>query len=90
MQRDSPVLAGETRVAEVNAAPTQIHLPSPSLWPVTLAGGITLLCGGVAITWLFSAAGGLVILVALVGWVRDLRREAGGMPGHEREEAGHG
>ena len=87
--RDEPPVAVGARGTEAEAE-AQAHLPGPSLWPITLAGGIALLCAGVATTWLFSAAGVVIILVALGGWIRDLRREAGRAPDPAREEASHG
>ena len=44
-----------------------------SIWPVVCAGGIALLAFGVLTSLLFSAAGALLLVCALVGWVAELR-----------------
>jgi hypothetical protein len=58
------------------AASTRPHLPAASLWPVTLALGATLLGAGVVTHWLFSLAGGMVMVLALGGWVQEMRQAA--------------
>jgi hypothetical protein len=50
-------------------------LPAPTVWPATVAAGLTLLAASVATSYLV-ALGGLVLLVqGLWGWVRDLLGE---------------
>jgi len=52
------------------------HLPSPSVWPVTLAAGVTLVGFGV-LTSLFLSVLGLALMAwALVSWIQDLRHGA--------------
>ena len=53
----------------------EVHLPEPSIWPVVLALGITLLLFGVVSSYVFSAAGVLLIAGALAGWIGELRHE---------------
>ncbi len=55
--------------------PEGVHLPAPSIWPVVLAAGITLLLFGVVTSLAFSVAGALLAIVALAGWIGELRRE---------------
>ena len=50
-------------------------LPGPTLWPMTLAGGATLLAAGVATSYFVSAAGLILMVMAVRGWVRDLQQE---------------
>ena len=56
-----------------------VHLPGPSFWPAGLALGIVLFSVGPAfqytIAWLFVAAGGLLSVCSLVGWVLEIRNE---------------
>jgi hypothetical protein len=53
-----------------------IHLPGPSLWPVTLALGITLIVSGpLVVQSAFSIAGALLSAYAIARWVVELRRE---------------
>ena len=59
------------------AAPA--HLPEPSFWPAGLALGIVLLSIGPAfqytMAWLFVAAGGLLSVCSLGGWISEIRKE---------------
>ena len=50
-----------------------VHLPSPSVWPVTLAGGIALLGFGVLTSLALSALGAVLLVWALTGWIQELR-----------------
>lgn len=51
-----------------------VHLPEPSVWPVTLALGFTLLAAGLVVHATFAVAGALLIILAAWGWVGELRR----------------
>jgi len=56
-----------------------IHLPSPSYWPIILAFGMTLIAIGAVATVFISIVGVVVLLVAIVGWTwenRDAEQEA--------------
>jgi cytochrome c oxidase subunit 1 len=59
------------------AAP-EIHMPSPSYWPIVLAFGLTLIATGVIFGTLISLLGVIVLLVAIAGWTRENRRNAAG------------
>ena len=60
---------------------TNVHLPSPSYWPIVLGGGI-LLVGYGLIYNLWLAAAGLVLLVAAIyGWILE--------PADDPDAAGH-
>jgi hypothetical protein len=48
-------------------------LPQPGYWPAALAFGITFMLWGVVTTYLVSAVGLLVSVVALAGWIGALR-----------------
>lgn len=50
-----------------------IHLPSPSYWPIVLAMGMTFVAVGVVSSILISLAGLVVILVATAGWTFENR-----------------
>jgi hypothetical protein len=44
-----------------------------SVWPMVAAGGLTLALFGLVIaTWVFSVVGAVVLVVGIVGWVREL------------------
>lgn len=51
----------------------EIHLPSPSYWPIILAFGIALIAVGVVSTILISLVGIVVLLVAIAGWTWENR-----------------
>jgi hypothetical protein len=44
-----------------------------SIWPAALAAGFALLLFGLVTSLAFSAAGGLMMLGALGGWIGELR-----------------
>lgn len=51
------------------------HLPSPSIWPVTLALGVSLAAVGVITSWVLIVAGAAVTVLAIGAWVADALRE---------------
>ena len=50
-------------------------LPEPSIWPVTLALGITFLVWGLVTSLIITGVGVALFAVALAGWIRDIRHE---------------
>lgn len=59
-----------------------IHLPSPSFWPIILAFGMALIAIGVVSTIIVSIVGVVVLLVAIAGWTLE-NRAAGKEAHHE-------
>ena len=51
-----------------------IYLPSPSLWPVVVAAGFTLVMFGVIIHPGFVALGILMMILGLARWIGELFR----------------
>jgi hypothetical protein len=51
----------------------QIHLPAPSVWPLTVGAGASLMAFGVATSLALSAMGVVLLAWGLVGWIQDLR-----------------
>lgn len=49
------------------------HVPSPSIWPVTVAGGFTLVGFGVLTSFALSLFGVLLMAWGLFGWIQELR-----------------
>jgi hypothetical protein len=49
------------------------HLPSPSVWPATVAGGVTLLLFGVLTAPALSVLGGVLMAWGLYSWIQELR-----------------
>jgi hypothetical protein len=57
-----------------------IHLPEPSYLPVTLAFGIMASLVGIITTWVISAIGVVIVLVALFRWIGKTRAEMAELP----------
>ena len=53
----------------------EVHLPSPSIWPAALAGGLTLLFFGLLTNYAFCAFGAALMAYALRGWIGELRHD---------------
>ncbi|MGI8827189.1 MAG: aa3-type cytochrome oxidase subunit IV [Chloroflexota bacterium] len=53
-----------------------IHLPPPSIWPITMAFGIALGFAGLVFTLVVSFVGLFFAFVALVSWIQELRHES--------------
>ena len=49
------------------------HLPSPSVWPFTLASGLTLVGFGVLTSLALSVLGVCLLAWALYGWITEVR-----------------
>ena len=70
----------------------QIHLPPPSMAPVTIGIGITILSFGILYGLVLLVIGGLIFLAGLAGWlIEDARAfsHAGDGTGHGHAEGGH-
>jgi hypothetical protein len=52
-----------------------IHLSPQSIWPITFAAGIAIVGAGAVTMWPVSGLGIIVIFIALVNWVQELRHE---------------
>ena len=50
-----------------------IHMPSPSFWPIVLAFGMALIATGVVSTFIVSIVGVVVLLIAIAGWSMENR-----------------
>jgi cytochrome c oxidase subunit 1 len=60
----------------------EIHLPSPSFWPILLAFGILLMAVGVVSLSIVSLVGVVVVLAAIVGWTWENRASSMEEDGH--------
>jgi len=52
--------------------PEKIELPSPTVWPIVLAFGLTLLAGGLVTTAAISILGAVLAVTGAVGWFRHV------------------
>ncbi len=71
-----------TEPKETQAPPSgeEIHLPGPTIIPVTTAIGITLTVIGTTIDWIWTALGLIIFLTSVVIWIRDSRRDFEALP----------
>ncbi len=58
----------------------EIHLPGPTLIPIVTAAAITLIVVGTTIDWIFSALGGVILIICIVRWIGDTRRDVAALP----------
>lgn len=66
--------AGQDRSDRERAGQVSFHLPSPSVWPVVVAAGLTLLMFGFITHPGFVAMGILLMILGLGRWVGELLR----------------
>jgi membrane-bound ClpP family serine protease len=66
----------------------QIYLSGPSVMPVLFAAGLAGVVIGLYAWWPYAAIGGVVLFVALVGWLRANRRDIAAMPNEQQTETG--
>lgn len=52
-----------------------VRIPPPTIWPATLALGITGMAFGVVTQWILSAAGLFLFLLGAHGWIEDLKKD---------------
>jgi hypothetical protein len=57
-----------------------IHLPPPSIWPVVLAVGLSVLLLGLVLNVPLLIVGTVITVASLALWVRDARREFADLP----------
>jgi hypothetical protein len=61
--------------------PTElVYVPDPSWTPVLVAWGIAGLLVGIFAGWVWSVAGGVLALLALVVWIRHVREDLKRLP----------
>lgn len=53
-------------------APDSLEMPAPTAWPIVLAAGVTLLAAGPVTSFALSAVGALLVIIAAVGWAREV------------------
>jgi hypothetical protein len=62
----------------------EIHLPGPSLLPIISAAAVTGIVIGTTIWWVWSAIGGVVLIICLFLWVSDTSRDVASLPEEHR------
>ncbi len=61
---------------------TDVHLPSPSYWPLVLAVGLPLITYGLIYSRWFCVVGGLLVVTAIWGWVMEPSTDPDADHGH--------
>jgi hypothetical protein len=65
---------------EVPPVGEEIHLPGPTILPLLMAVGITLLLVGITTFIELTVAGGLLTIGCAVRWIKDTRHEIDELP----------
>jgi len=68
--------------ASAPAASEEVHIPGPTVVPLVAAIAITLIVIGTTLGWWLSIVGAVVLVVTVVRWVRDTRRDVAALPEH--------
>ncbi len=55
--------------------PLPEKVPRPTYWPAVLALGSVLMMLGIVTTWVISVTGLVLFILALVGWIGEMRHE---------------
>jgi Flp pilus assembly protein TadB len=58
----------------------ELHLPGPSVLPFAAAIAITMVVIGTTINLIISIVGLIALVVIIVRWVRDTRRDVAALP----------
>jgi Flp pilus assembly protein TadB len=66
--------------SEAPDAGESIHLPEPSYLPVVVAFGTTVALVGIVLNVAIVAIGVVILLVAVVRWIRQTREEMADLP----------
>jgi hypothetical protein len=62
----------------------EVHMPEPSLVPILNAVGLTIALVGLTISFYLTAIGGVLFLVTLVKWIRDVTHDISELPAEHR------
>ena len=64
----------------VPEAGEQVHLPGPTYLPAWTAFGITIALVGVILSWVITAIGAAIAIVAIARWMREARDDISQLP----------
>jgi len=73
-------MASESPIETRDTTPSTMQLPAPTVWPIVLAFGLTLIFAGLVTSISVSILGVVLALAGTIGWFRDI------LP-HEAHEA---
>ena len=63
--------AEEIMAEQERNADKHIHMPSPSYWPIVLAGAVPVITFGMIFSHLIAVIGGVILLFAAFGWALE-------------------
>ena len=66
--------------SEEHGEGNSLHLPAPTAWPIVLAFGFTLAASGLVTTYAISLFGAVLMVVACVGWFRQVHAPVENVP----------
>jgi hypothetical protein len=69
--RSAALHGASQRQGEVHS--TEIHLPAPSVWPLTAGAGFSLMAFGVATSLALSFLGLILLVCGVWLWIQELR-----------------
>jgi Flp pilus assembly protein TadB len=58
----------------------ELHLPGPSILPLLCAIAVTLIVVGTTISTILSLVGVVALIIIVIRWVGDTRRDVGELP----------
>jgi Flp pilus assembly protein TadB len=70
----------EHSTAPVPPAGEEIHLPGPTAIPLVAAIAITFIVTGTTLGWWLSIVGAVILILTLVRWIGDTRRDVASLP----------
>jgi Flp pilus assembly protein TadB len=70
----------EHSTAPVPPAGEEIHLPGPTIIPLVAAIAITFIVIGTTLGWWLSVLGGVILVLVLIRWIGDTRRDVQALP----------
>src|SRR5258707_6188209 len=65
-------MALQSAMETLHTTPATMQLPAPSVWPIVLAFGLTLIFAGLVTSISVSILGAVLALAGTVGWFRDI------------------
>src|SRR6267143_919762 len=65
-------MASQSPMDTLHTTPATMQLPAPTVWPIVLAFGLTLIFAGLVSSISVSILGAVLALAGTVGWFRDL------------------
>ena len=69
---------------------TDVHLPSPSYWPIVLAAGLPLIGYGLIFSLYWAIPGAILVIAGIFGWVMEPSTDPDSAHGHDGHDEPEG